>query len=401
MKRSLDRCLAALGAAVLLTGAAAPVAPAPMSVGELLKRHIIARGGADRWRAVTSLEITGTHTSFSTPHPFTLLRSRPNLYRMDRTMLRQPVIEVFDGQKPWWINGLLGNTWPLPVPPPFDEVTRREAVFETPLMAPADGGHKVELMGLEDFEGKPAYKLKVTLGAAEETWYLDPATSLEVARISKTVDFFEEMEKRSYFSDFRSEAGLVMPHRIDMEYGTRNEVFEITRVIANAAIEPDRFRMPPPEGMGPLQSLAGQWDLKIETRPGPRAPWVAEKAASSIVLRLDGGLIEEHYSHVDQGFPVELVRTISYDRFGKTYRVTSTDNFSFQQNVMEGTMADGRLTASNEKTGTAQTAPPDRTVHSRIILADILPDSFRIDLESSTDAGKTWNTDARYTYTRR
>ena len=388
--------------AMLLTPPAHSAAPDnKLSAADLLKKHMTARGGAERWAAVTSLEISGTLTSFSTPHPFTLLRRRPNLYRLDRTMMRQPVIEVFDGQKAWWINGLLGNTWPLPVPPPFEEVTRREAEFDTPLMAPAGAGRKVELAGLEEFEGKSAYKMNVTMGGAEETWYLDPTTFLEVARISKTVDFFEEMEKRSYFSDFRSEAGLVMPHRIDMEYGTRNEVLEIAKVTANAAIDPDRFRMPPPEGMGPLQSLAGQWDLKIETRPGPRAPWVAEKAASSITAQLDGGLLEERYSHVDQGFPVELVRTISYDRFGKIYRVTSTDNFTFQQNVMEGTLADGKLTASNEKTGTTQTAPPDRTVHSRFVLSEIQPNAFRVDLESSTDAGKTWNTDARYTYTRK
>ena len=392
---------AVLAGIVLLLCSPAVIRSAEITADELLRRHATARGGAERWKGVTSLEITGTQTTFSTPHPFTLLRRRPNLYRLEQTVLRQQVVDVYDGDKAWSINGLLGYTWPLPAPPPFSDAIRREADFDTPLLSPQPAAGRVELAGLADFEGRQAYKLKVTRPGGGETWYVDPKTWLEVARISKTVDFFEEMEKRSYFSDFRVVGGLVIPHHIDMEYGTRSESLQIEKVAVNGAVDPARFKMPPPEGMAPLQSMAGEWDLKIETRQGPRAPWVAETATSSIAARLGGGMLEEKLSHVDQGFPLEIARTFSYDRFQKVYRITSTDTFAFQQNIMEGTLSEGRLVAGNEKTGTTQTAPPDRVVNAHVVLYEIQPDGFKMDLESSTDGGKTWNTDAKYTYTRR
>ncbi len=388
-----------LTAAVLLVvvPAAAARAASPMSVEDVLRRHVIARGGEETWRSVRSLEISGTQTTFSTPSPFTLYRARPNLYRLEQTIMRRPVVEVFDGSRAWWINGLMGNSWPLPVPLSRSGYIRKESDFDTPLIGHAlehGGGElKVELAGLEEFEGARAYKLKVTAKGnggegGEETWYLDQTTFLEIARISPTEDFGQELEKRSYFSDFRAVGGLTMPHRIEMEFGTRNVVLEIKMVKINPDLSADRFRMPLPEGMAILNPLAGEWAVKVETQPDPRAPWVEKTATASIKLLLDGGMIEERLTYTDQGLPVELVRAWSYDQFQKLYRVTQADNYTFHQNVLEGTLAEGRLTASNEKSGTTWKTP-DETFHARVILHDIQKDTFKVDSEVSTDGAKT------------
>ena len=56
---------------------------------------------------------------------------------------------------------------------------------------------------------------------------VDPGTFLEVARLSRTTDFGQEMDLWTYFSDFRDVQGIVNPHRIEMEYGTRHVVREV------------------------------------------------------------------------------------------------------------------------------------------------------------------------------
>ncbi|HEY3175629.1 MAG TPA: DUF1579 family protein [Candidatus Polarisedimenticolia bacterium] len=399
MTRNLDRLILAVTfAASLPAGAATPVeAPAQ----DVLRRHVAARGGAERWRAIGSMEITGRQTTFSAPGAFRILRRRPNLYRFEGTVLKRAVVEAYDGSTSWWISPLTGNGWPLPAPLPHATIIAREAEFDTPLMAYPEGGHKVTPVGLTDFEGQRAWRIEVTRGdGSREDWYLDPNTFLEIARVSTTADFGQEMEKRSYFSDFHDHGGLLIPHRIDMEYGTRNEVLEVENVRLNVAAGDELFRMPAPEGMEALKPLAGEWNLKIETRAYPRAPWVAKEASSTITRLLDGGLLEERFTHMEQGLPVEVVRTWSYDRFRGVYRITHADNFAFHQNVLEGTLSQGRLSASNEKSGTAQTSP-EGTVHNRIIASEIGPGGFKVDWESSTDGGATWTTDVKYTYTRR
>ncbi|MGH9868974.1 MAG: DUF1579 family protein [Candidatus Polarisedimenticolia bacterium] len=353
MRRAGWIAAAALGAASCLAGIPAHAA-ASADTGSILSRHAQARGGKDAWKVVTSLEVTGTQISFSVPNPFTLQRQRPNLHRFEQTQLKRPVIEVFDGSHAWWINGLMGTEWPLAAPEPAAGFIARDAAFDTPLLGHPENGAKVTAFGPEDFEGQPAWRLEVELkGGGKETWYLDPATGLEIARVATTSDFGEIVEKRWYFSDFRKAGSLVLPHRIETEYGSRNEVLEVKEVRVNPAIDSARFTQPLPEGMDVLAGLAGDWNMTIETRAFPRAPWQPHQASSVIKTRLANGLLEESYSHVDQGQAIDVLRTWSYDRFHKTYRVTQADSIAFQQIVLQGEMKEGRLVLSNETTGTS------------------------------------------------
>lgn len=398
MRKALTQTLAT--AAVLLFCATIATA-AELTAQELLRRHITAHGGIEKWRAVTSISIEGTQTTFSTPHPFSLVRKRPNLYRLEQTMLKQPVVEVFDGKSAWWINGLMGNTWPLPAPPLSAKRIAREAEFSTPLLDEPGNGQKVELAGRELFEGRQAYRLKVTRkDGVEETWYLDPKSSLEIARISTIVDFGEEMEERSYYSDWKPVVGLMFPHRVDVEYGTRSMSLEIGRVTINPEIDDARFRQPSPEGMGFLAPIAGEWNLKIETRQHPRAPWESNTGSSIITPLLDAGLMEERIDYQESGLTARIARSWSFDQFRKVYRISQTDNYSFMMNLIEGTVAEGKLTAGNKKGGTTVGVAPEAALN-RLVVHDVGPGGFAAEWESSRDEGKTWNTDVKYTYTRK
>ncbi len=372
-----------------------------MTADDIMHRHIEAKGGADRWRAVTSMEITGTLLSFSEPTPFRLVRVRPDRFRLEQTVLKLPVVLVHDGTTSWWINGLAGNTWPLPAPGDNAGMIKSQAEFAPPLIAAHENGHSVELQGQEEFEGRRAWKLKLTReGGGEETWYLDPKSYLEIASISSTIDFGQSMEKRSYYTDFRKAGGLVMPFNVETEYGQRNDTFRIEEVKTGVAVDEAIFKLPPPPGMELLLPMVGSWDLKVETRPNPRVPWEAKQSSSTITAMLDNGLLVESYSVEQGGATVETLRSWSYDLFRKVYRVVEADNYSFMQNVMEGAMTDGRLTVDNIKTGTTLQVQ-DQALHMRLVAYEITPDGFKLDAEVSRDAGKTWRTDTRYTYTRK
>ena len=109
-------------------------------------------------------------------------------------------------------------------------------------------GHKVELTGPGDVNGQKTVALKVTLASGwEETWHLDPKTGLEVAVDSKVMDYTQpvsEMTQRAYFSDFKAVDGLVIPHRIEKEYGARATLMVIEKVTVDPPLDDAVFAMP-------------------------------------------------------------------------------------------------------------------------------------------------------------
>jgi hypothetical protein len=380
--------------------AGSPVEAAEMSVEDLLQKHAAACGG-DRWNEVRSVEISGTATIFSVQAPFRVIRMRPGSYRFERTILDNAVVSVFDGRRAWWSNPLVGADSPVPVPLPEAAVLRRKADFDGPLLNHASDGQRIELIGPGDLDGEEGWELKVTWrDGSEERWFLDPESYLAIGRVSPDADFGRPREKITFFSDYREVDGLMLPHIIEMEYGTRHEVLAIESVQIDPILGVDAFRMPPPDGMSPIASLAGEWDLTIETRPSPQAPWEENRARSTITSLLDGRMLEERFAWVARGVPIDIIRTLSYDRFREVYRITRIDSLAGQQDILEGTLEDGRLSVTNVKSGTVR-SDPEQPRHTRLSLFEIETDSFRIDLESSEDGGENWTESARYTYTRR
>ena len=130
----------------------------------------------------------------------------------------------------------------------------------------------------------------------------------------------------SYYSDWKPMGGLMLPHRVDVEYGTRNMILEFGRVTINTEVDDARFRQPPPEGMEFLASIAGEWNLRIETRQHPRAPWEAGPGSAVITALLGDGVMEERIEYQESGLPARIVRSWSFDQFRKVYRITQADN---------------------------------------------------------------------------
>jgi outer membrane protein assembly factor BamB len=240
---------AGAGRAPARTGtSSAPAVPA-LSVEEIVARYEAARGGRERWRALRAIEMTGTFTSFSEEAPFTLLRKRPNLYRFDSRMTGKEMTVAQDVQGPWWRYPLYGIESPARTEaPPAVVMTARDAEIEPALLGYEEKGHEVVLAGRGDVNGQETLRLELTRpNGWVETWHLDPRTFLEVAVDSKVFDYSQlpqEMQERAYFSDFRTVDGLVLPHRVEKEYGARHTVTVVDKVRVNPNIGNGVFAMP-------------------------------------------------------------------------------------------------------------------------------------------------------------
>ena len=395
--------LGALAAALALIAAAgAADAAEPATADEVVARYLQAHGGLAAWDALHTLEVKGTFTEFSEEAPFTLRRRRPAAYRFETRMLGSDVVEAFDDGAGWNRNPLGGFDWALAMTPDETTAAWTEAEFDSPLVRWREKGHKVELAGRDDLDGRPVYRLEVTRqDGARESWLLDAETFLEAGRIAPVVDFGAPFVQKIYYSDFRPVAGVMFPFHVEAEFFIRYRVTQIDSIAVDPPLDPALFVRPVDPGIARLTPLAGDWEVKVETRPHPRAPWQEAATTAAIVPVAGGQVFAETIAFTVNGRPYQATRLYSYDRFHDVYRLAYADDFTGHLNVFAGKPGDdGRIALSNAETGTAWKTT-EGTVTERQILHDLTPDGFGLDLESSTDGGTTWTTDVRFTYARR
>lgn len=225
---------------------ATATAASAQTLDEVLAKHAAAHGGLEAWRAVKSLSVAGTLIAYSKTGPFLFEWRQPDSSRFEQTSFGLQIVYAYDGKATWWLQPLYGVEKPAVIAEAEKAgLIRKAASFDSPLVDAAAKGNQVKLLGKDEMDGQPAWKLEVTRkDGSVETWYLDPSTFLEMARVDRTFDSTGIKERWTWYSDFRPVEGLVIAHRQDQEYGIRNVVLTVEKVTVNPEIDPGRFEMP-------------------------------------------------------------------------------------------------------------------------------------------------------------
>ncbi len=220
-----------------------------LDAAAVLGRYLEARGGAERWRAVTSLELTGIYAAFSFHEPFRLIRKRGDWFRLDYVVLDSPAVRARDGEGPWGQDPLLQPEAAHIVEDPYKSQLERESLFGLVLLDHESRDIAVELIGEGEVEGQPTIDLRLVFpGDREEIWHLDAESWLEVAVDAQIFDYTQastEMPRRTFFDDFREVEGLVLPFQVEHEFGARLEAMTVERVRVNPEHADEEFVGPP------------------------------------------------------------------------------------------------------------------------------------------------------------
>jgi hypothetical protein len=175
--RSSTACIAAVSA--LLIGHATIQA---QSVEEILKRHLDARGGYERIKAIQSVKITRTVVTQFAELDVVILKKRPQSYRVEQSAPGQP--PVFRAVTPAAVWDLAGGKLTNRTPLAAAEARDLDGDFDGPLVDSKEKGHTLELTGREALPGGDAFKVQLsTKNGVTRTFYIDAATYL-VRRIT-------------------------------------------------------------------------------------------------------------------------------------------------------------------------------------------------------------------------
>jgi hypothetical protein len=216
------------------------------TVDELIKKNIEARGGLQKIKAVKSTKVTGKIIQQGMEIPITVHQKRPGFFRVDVTFQGKTQTQAYDGETGWKIDPFQGSSEPEKMSGDELKSAQEEADMDGPLINYKEKGHAVELMGKEDMEGTPAYKLKLTLKSGDIRYiYLDSGNHLELKTSSKRKTPGGELEIDSYPGNYKPVNGLMMAHSIESKIKGQT-LFSLTvdKVEMDVPIDDAMFKMP-------------------------------------------------------------------------------------------------------------------------------------------------------------
>ena len=275
MKRAYSVGILLALAPTLMAGAdTTSKATAPqLSVAQIVEKNVNARGGLDRWRAVQSFEMKGKLQAGGnrrstipvpgtqiTPEvkvnrlaeqvelPFVWELGRGKKQRLEIQFNGQTSVQVYDGSQGWKLRLFLNRHEVEKFTPDELKESEKNADLDGFLIDYAAKGSHVEFAGVEQVEGRSAYKLKVTdKNAYTRHVWVDAENFLEV-KVEGTPRRLDGKYHpvAVFLRDYRSVNGLMMPYLMEtsVEGVKDTEKIKFEEIVSNPKLDATQFAMP-------------------------------------------------------------------------------------------------------------------------------------------------------------
>jgi len=225
---------------------------AAQTVEEVVASNLEAKGGEEAWMALETGRMTGNMrmgggAAGALEMPFSVEFKKPNKIRLEFTMQGMTAIQAFDGEIGWAILPFLGKTEPEEMAEDQVKQLKNQADFEGVLVNYEEKGHTVELVGQEEVDGTPAYKLKVTRADGDVDYlYLDEEYFVEFKMEAQREVQGSETTIATVLGDYKEVDGLLFAHSMEMSFGggDAQQVITIEKIELGVDLPDERFAMP-------------------------------------------------------------------------------------------------------------------------------------------------------------
>lgn len=244
--RSIVRGTAAVVAVILIGAWSTQAQQGELPTArEVIDRYVSAIGGSAAFRSINSMRARGTFeiTGQQLSGELEMMASRPNklLTRVRIGPIGQ-VEEGFDGKVGWSIDPMRGPS--LVTGRSLDE-RADEAWFDAPLHGD-DHVKSMTVVGKEEFDGRPAYRLKVVAVRGTEQFELfDVENGFQVGSEASRDTPFGIVPTTTTFRDYQRFGQLLLPSRVIQRVLGQEQVFTFTLYEFNT-VPPNTFDLPAP-----------------------------------------------------------------------------------------------------------------------------------------------------------
>jgi len=220
-----------------------------LTLDQIIQKHVDALGGMDKLKAITTFSATGKATMNGGQMVAALVMQmkRPSSMRVEMTIQGKKIVQGFDGATAWMLNPLTGLDTPQKANAEDTQEMKNSADIDfSSLVDYKAKGNAVELVGMEDVDGSPAYRLKVTRKSGKVEYdYLDSKTFLSIKSVTKRKLMGTDTEIDAYPTNFKAVNGVLFPFTVDQRPGGESVLqLTIEKAEANVPIDEALFHMP-------------------------------------------------------------------------------------------------------------------------------------------------------------
>ena len=252
------------------------------SVDTIIARYQQRLGGAERIQAIQSLRRSGKFYGGGGFEAQVKNESkRPNKVREEFAFGGMVGVNAYDGKTGWKIEPWQGKKDAESLSDDELKGIVEDAEFDDPLLNYQKEGNKVELIGTDQIEGTPVFKVKATLASNGDvrTYYLDQDSYVpikyEVMRLVRGAEREFEVE----LGDYKDVNGVLFPFAVATgakgSSSANKAQYAWDRIQANVPIDDNAFAKPgssgPPASPGDAKDAANQ-QPKRDTVPAPKKP---------------------------------------------------------------------------------------------------------------------------------
>jgi hypothetical protein len=206
---------------------------------QLIENYLTAIGGREKLDAVKTIDQTYSMELMGMSITARIVQGDGKFY-MNMTAPGMNIMkQVFDGEK-----GTVEQMGQVTTIEGDDLNSMKDQAILFPERNYKDSSYSLELKGLEDINGAPAYKLSVTKpNGSKSTEFYDKTSFLKLKEISTAEADGQSMTTTNEYSDYKTVDGVMIPHTVSISGPMPTPmVMKAQEVRINGDIDPSLFK---------------------------------------------------------------------------------------------------------------------------------------------------------------
>jgi outer membrane lipoprotein-sorting protein len=226
----------------VMAGLIAITAINAQSLEEIVKNYSTAMK-TDKLASVNTIKITGKMAAMGMEMPMVMFMKNPNKIKVIYTFNGQDMISMFDGEKGYMVNPMMGSSEPVELTGEQLTQVQNNNIFKNEVLNYFQKG-QLTLEGTENVNDKPAFKLKANAGTNPIYMFLDKESYMLVKTNAIVDQMGTSMNVDTYMTDYVDTEGVIMPKKTTaMANGMEAAVITFEKIEVNLPMEDSEFKV--------------------------------------------------------------------------------------------------------------------------------------------------------------